>query len=323
MPRVHEIGDDVGSCSRESEGTVLIKRFFGARVAIAVFACALASPAQGGLPRGLLTVGYDGAAWYAFLVQADDGPWTKLEVAPNLVGLTWQRSKDRLIIKASDQRLYQYHLKSGVLDSMPSFDKRSYTQLRSHADGFVMVELVDGRSRNTKLIGVSGSHDAKVALNQDGAQFHPYARDKQMFYSHLSCRVECEPLIQEIWQKDLVTQKTKQLTLLNATSYLHSVDGEARYGFLSSNQRGNYHLARLEVATGKVVWLTEGRVTDSFPSYTTRKDLYFIRRTPAGTKIMRMSKRAALRGQSPKTVPLQEIALPHSVRKVRYLEFFN
>ena len=265
-------------------------------------------------------IGFDGTSWHPYLSDAFTNSWRKITAIRNPAGLTYQPDAGRFLFKGSDGRLYEYM--DGETAPMPlqQFDSASFTQLRAFDDGFVMVKLVDGKSRETELVSLDEDYRPASVLRQVSAQFHPLYHGNRLYYSHVSCRQECEPLIQEVWVKDLITGNARQLTLLNATSYLHSIDRGGRYGFISSNSDGYYNLARLDLSTNAITWLTIGRFTDSYPAIADDGVLYFLRRTKEGTRLMRLAD--ALGGPEAfvDTGNAETVYLPDGVEKVRYLE---
>lgn len=272
------------------------------------------------LPEGLMIVGYDGSAWYPYISQPGSNKWKKLKKIQDPAYLTWQFSTGRFLIKGNDGNVYQYHLDNKEPKRLDFFDNANYTQLRAFDKGYVMVKLQGGKSSETSIISFGDEQMPKSILRQSSAQFHPYVHDDQLYYAHVSCRLECKPLIQEVWRKDLVTGRAQQLTLLNSTSYLFSVDPDDRYGFISSNKNGYYHLARMDLSSGKISWLTNGQVTDSFPSIAKDGSLYFIRRTPHGSQLMRLPKES-INAEVPSPADTPEVvAMPKEIKKVRYLE---
>jgi len=277
------------------------------------------------LPNGMLIIAHNGVGWYPYIIQEDGGEWTKIGEIENPTHLTWNRLSENIYIKGNDTKYYVYKIKSKELTHLPMFDDGSYTQMRAHNDGVVLIELENGKSSNTKI--QSYTHNESKLENlvrQASSQFHPYIYNNKIFYAHVSCRLDCDPIIQEVWLKNLTTEKAKQLTLLNATSYLHSIDLEGRYGFISSNTYGYYHIARLELSTGKLNWLTAGQVTDSYPSVSKNGNLYFVRRLPSGINLMKISHK--ILSNKKLELPIDEtktIALPEDIQKIRYLEISN
>jgi hypothetical protein len=295
----------------------------------------MVSQANADLPAGLMMVAYDGDSWHPYVVKAGADDWIKIKEVRDPVSVTWQREKDAFLIKQNDGSISSYQLDTQEFTRLPSFDESTVTQLRAYQQGVVMVRLMDGKSRETSIFSAENSVDKPavnkpninkpninkphVILRQASAQFHPYIHNDRLYYAHVSCRAECRPLIQEVWSKHLLSGRTQQLTLLNATSYLYSVTADDRYGFISSNQRGYYHLARLDLHTGGINWLTDGAVTDSFPSVSKNGSLYFIRRTPAGSRLMKLPGAAHSRDVVSEAF-VEHIQLPADVQKIRYLE---
>jgi len=291
----------------------------------------------------LMIVGYDGSAWYPYVAIIDKqikfnrNSWTKIIDIRDPVNLTRQPGTGDYYLKGNNGQLFHYQVasktQSALLSSKPETGlTNNYTQLRAHNDGVVMVELLAGKSRDTQLVSMQvplaqtvdskAEPSFKSLVKQASAQFYPLIHQRKLFYAHVSCRLECDPLIMEVWQQDLNTGNARQLTLLNATSYLHSVNAEGKLGFLSSNQRGYYHLAQLDLVTQKISWLTRGQVTDSFPGVSRNGDLYFIRRTPSGTHLMVLQKEnmAIFAAHSQPEIMAKKIPLPEGVQKIRYLE---
>lgn len=279
--------------------------------------------ASAGLPDGLMVVAYDGNAWFPYITNAESDSWSKIKGVQNPSGVTWHKKSNRLFIKGNDGKLYRYELGTKGLVHLVSFDKTNNTQLRAYGDGFDMVQLIEGKSRDTRIVSIDGENKAKVVVRQTSAQFHPYRHGNQLYFANVSCRLECKPLIQEVWCKDMVTGNNKQLTLLNATSYLFSVDQDGQFGFISSNQKGYYHLARLDFESGEITWLTDGHATDSFPSIAQDGSLYFIRRTSSGSQLVRLVKQAVFGQTVAPEDAIEIVKLPDEIKKIRYLEINN
>jgi ABC-type uncharacterized transport system permease subunit len=276
--------------------------------------------------QGIMIVAYDGTAWYPYILGVNNR-WNKIKEIKDPSGVTWQPESGDFFVKGNDRKLYFFDSTKRLLSPLKSLDTQAeknsgYTQLRAYDQGIVMVKLVDGKSRDTQLIEIGNQSKTKTLLKQASAQFHPFRYKNYLYYAHVSCRMECSPLIQEVWRKDLTSGKTEQLSLLNAVSYLHSIDGAGQYGFLSSNKNSFYHIARMNLKTHNVTWLTEGQVTDSFPSIADNGDLYFIRHMATGSKLMMLEKKYI---QSNKITEqsYKQISLPKEIQKVRYLELLN
>ena len=273
-----------------------------------------------GLPEGLMIIAYDGKNWFPYISQPASNRWLKIDAIENPAGVTWQSASGRFLVRQSDGLLQLYESGGHSPEQLRRDSAVNLTQLRAHSDGVLAVELIEGKSRETRIVAIAGDTGNEILVRQESAQFHPFRHGDRLYYAHVSCRLECEPLIQEVWEKDLLSGRMRQLTLLNATSYLHSVDSNGRYGFISSNSKGYYNLGRLDLATGTLIWLTDGETTDSYPSIASDGSLYFLRRMAGGADLMRLDD---VLGQAVTTaagLTAESIPLPEKVRKIRYLE---
>jgi hypothetical protein len=297
----------------------------------------------------LLLVGFDGTAWYPYTLELpekgkiESHHWQKKQSIADLFSITRQPGTGDFFVKNNSGTLQRFTESGEYISDLPNQDRaKPYTQLRACTNGLVMVQLLQGKSSDTQLIKYTEPDEAeknpqkkgsKLSIDtqyqllnkQVSSQFHPLVVGDTLYYGHVSCRQDCNPVIQEIWKKSLITGSPRQLTLLNATTYLHSVSADGgKFGFLSSNKHGYYHIARLDIASGNLVWLTSGHVTDSFPSIANDGALYFIRFSSQGTQLMKFPGDIAFSDNSneEKTPPVS-IALPENVQKIRYLELSN
>ena len=278
------------------------------------------SVALAGLPDGLMIIAFDGESWFPYISQSASNRWLKIDAIENPAGVTWQSASGRFLVRQSDGLLQLYESGGHSPEQLRRDSAVNLTQLRAHSDGVLAVELIEGKSSETRIVAIEDDTGNEILVRQESAQFHPFRHGDRLYYAHVSCRLECEPLIQEVWEKNLVSGQTRQLTLLNATSYLHSVDSTGRYGFISSNKKKYYNLGRLDLATGDLVWLTNGEATDSYPSIARNGSLYFLRRTAEGTGLVRLENVLEQVVANVAGLGAESIPLPEGVRKVRYLE---
>jgi len=293
----------------------------------------------------LMVVGFNGKDWHPYTLSLPQKneikryDWQMIGAIVDPISVTRQPGTGIFFLKDNSGLLHRLTQAGQALSTLPgladSRESTNYTQLRAYDDGLAMVQLIQGKSRDTQLIRYSEKQEknkeqavgfCEPLIKQASGQFHPLivtdknTKRQSLFYGHVSCRQACDPVIQEVWRQDLFTGQAKQLTLLNTTSYLHSVDESGRFGFISSNKRGYYHLARLNIESTELTWLTDGLVTDSYPSIAGNGDLYFIRRTPSGTMLMRMDDATKPSGHNKNNLSTTTIALPKGVQKIRYLE---
>lgn len=285
----------------------------------------------------MLIVGYDGENWYPYTSGlskknlTSDG-WKKLSHIQNPVVITRQSKTGNYFVKTDRGDVVLYE-ESPDVETRTIYQNQAagnnFTHLRAHDNGLLMVELKDGKSRETQIVNIDNKAltdnqqntlKTHVINNQLSSQFHPLLVEDTLFYAHVSCRVNCDPVIQEVWKKNMVTGRAEQITLLNATTYLHSVDQNLEFGYLSSNQSGYYHLGRINLGTGDFHWLTSGQSTYSYPSISEDNELYAIQRTFSGVRLIKQND---LEKQKPEGATFKIVELPDQIKKIRYLEISN
>jgi len=169
--------------------------------------------------------------------------------------------------------------------------KNAYTEpsFINHGKNIMLVELIDGNSKKTKLISMNLKNKKQSTLHsQYSTALEPYTNNGiDLYYANVSCVEGCNKIIQEIWHKNRTTQEANQLTLLNTLSHQPRSNKDNSMVYFSSNKNGNYHIWLYNRHTSKQ--LTFGKVTDGFPS-PAYDGLYFLRRIENYTSLMHLSK---------------------------------
>lgn len=170
--------------------------------------------------------------WYPLRLQFDQKrPENIIRVIKyshikNPAQATWSASRQALLIEAQDGRLGWADAGGKTVKWLIQAPYKHYIQLRTAGDKIYLVELENGTSSETQLLSFDlDMKQQKVLFTQQASQFNPYFADGQLYYSHVSCRLACSPVIQDVWVFDPVSEKIKQLTRLNAISSLDSVGG--------------------------------------------------------------------------------------------------
>lgn len=166
--------------------------------------------------------------------------------------------------------------------------QNSYTQPCMSADGreVYVVEMADGKSLETEILRfVSGQEPVRIA-RQPGAQHDPFVyQGRWLVYASVGCSDGCEELLVEIWSRDLLTGKARQLTLLNALSQGPVTDG--RRVVFSSNASGTHQLWQVGIDGGAARRLTDGLAQAIQPALCGGA-LHFVRAGPDGAAIARL-----------------------------------
>jgi len=192
-------------------------------------------------------------------------------------------------------------------------NKNAYTEpsFMSNGKEIMLVELIDGNSKKTKIISIDRKDNRKKTLHaQYSTALEPYSNNgTDLYYANVSCVEGCNKIIQEIWHKNLITHESNQLTLLNALSHQPRSNQGGSMVYFSSNKKGNYHIWVYNKHTHTSKQLTFGEGTDSFPS-PSQEGLYFLRRVENHTALMHLSKDGSL----------TEVPLKQNYTKIRNLK---
>jgi hypothetical protein len=166
--------------------------------------------------------------------------------------------------------------------------KRSYTQPCLSSDGreVYVVEMADGKSLDTEILRFDDAPDPARIVRQPGAQHDPFVyQSRWLVYASVGCSAGCEELLVEIWGRDLLTGKSRQLTLLNALSQGPVTDG--RQVVFSSNASGTHQLWRVGMDGSGLRRLTDGPAQAVQPALCGGA-LYFVRAVPGVAVISRL-----------------------------------
>ena len=224
---------------------------------------------------------------------------------------TYDFARQHLIYVAADKSVRS--LMAGEEQILLKAGHHSYTQpsFFSGGDRVALVRLIDGSSTNTEVIQLNLQSNAVTTLvSQHSTQLDPFpGEDDHIFYATVSCVEGCGAILQEIWQKNIISGQARQLTLLNGLSHQPSVDPRRQWLYFSSNTQGHYHIWRMSLVTGQYEQLTVGEVTDSFPGLSREGNLYFLRTKKRETALMKID-------DQQRVLPID---LPEQYMKIREL----
>jgi len=146
--------------------------------------------------------------------------------------------------------------------------QRSYTQpcMSSSGSEVYVVEMQDGKSVETEILRFSKAPEPERIARQPGAQHEPFVhQERWLVYASVGCSEGCDELLVEIWTRDLMTGKARQLTLLNALSQGPVTDG--RRVIFSSNASGAHQLWQVGIDGSDARRLTDGLPQALHPAF--------------------------------------------------------
>lgn len=235
-------------------------------------------------PSGLSFIGWNGQAWNIYLEKDNQTIEVKTELEPK--SHAWDKNLEKLVYIAADESIRIKHINNPVEIILLSDITQVYTQPVFSPDGtkVYLVHLEEKMSKSTQIISLDiHTSEMETLVNQASGQFHPFIKSNNLYYAKVHCVVGCGHIIQEIWQKNIISGYAQQITLQNAISDYPFVTQKALY--FSSNKHQYYHIWRYDFTNKTYQNLTSGYVNDINP-VVYQDQLYFIRQTPTQTALM-------------------------------------
>jgi len=242
-----------------------------------------------------------------------------LDKISNPSQITWNTSAQALFFEAEDGRFGRLSKGKMQIEWFGVEPNANLIQMHSSGDKIFFVDMMDGTSSETRLISYDlEMKNLSVVFSQKASQFYPYLSNGKLFYAHVSCRLACQPVVQDVWVASVTSQNSRQVTRLNSVTSVHS--GNDEFVFISSNANGYYNLGRVRVADETVDWLTSGSFTDTHPSVARSGDLYFLRRDEEGSSLFVIERTSMIQGSQSVLPEVKRIKLPKKLTKLRYLQ---
>lgn len=245
-----------------------------------------------GLPVGMSFVAQDAAdAWGLYHVdERQAAVRLPAQLEPRQACVVPDGSK--FVYSAADGSIRLGTARPGEESVLARADtKRSFTQPCLSTDGreVYVVEMAEGKSIETEIIRyTSGADQPERIASQPGAQHDPFVHQKRwLVYANVGCSAGCEELLVEIWARDLLTGKARQLTLLNALSQGPVTDG--RRVVFSSNASGTHQLWQVGLDGGGVQQLTRSPLSQAVSPALCGGTLHFVKATPGRAAIVRLT----------------------------------
>lgn len=239
-------------------------------------------------------------ATMGFIAREAGGPWAVYRIGaggrPERIATELEphhacvaTAAGKLVYAAEDGSIRLKTFGGGERVLATSDAKASFVQPCLSADGrFVYaVEMKDAKSIETDIVDLSdpAQRPAPVLAVQTGSQMEPFAHARRwLVYGSVTCSGGCDRMMEEVWLRDLVGGRARQITLLHSVSQGPVTDG-SRVVF-SNNAEGPYKLYEVRPDGSGLAALTGGPDNDLSPALC-GGTLYFVRSAPGGATLMR------------------------------------
>lgn len=232
-------------------------------------------------------IAFEKDKWKIIVCEKDECIEIKTEQEPRTYDYNFQDKNVVYIASDKSVRMVTEGKESKLLESR----KDAYTEPSFVDDNkrIMLVELINGNSKKTKVISISLEGEKyQTLISQHSTALEPHMQDSHtIYYVNVSCVEGCGKIIQEIWEKDTITGEANQLTLLNALSHQPRVHKKSGLIYFSSAKNGDYHIWSYNMQTAMVKQLTFGNTTDSFPS-PYNDGIIFLRKIENHTQVLHL-----------------------------------
>jgi len=242
------------------------------------------------IPDGLSVIGLKAGQWHIYI--SENGQFQPVSTIDSPRTATYHHAKQQLAYIGVDGKLRLHSLLNDDSQEITSANIGSrFTQPNFSKDGdwLYVVELPNGKSRRTNIIGFDIEHDVQHSIvRKRTAQFEPFSDNNgYLYYTTAICVDDCEGMIWELWRRDILSGRQEQLTLLNALSSQPHASEDGWLYFTSNADAGRFHLWRmLPNVQDMPEQLTDGQYRDSSPTTSGNGQVYFLRKDSAGTSLM-------------------------------------
>jgi hypothetical protein len=244
------------------------------------------------LPRGISFIGFLDGHWNVYIVQEENAEPRLIKTISEPRAATFNLKKSAVAYIAADGILREVNILTGqdrIL--LKSNDLQTFTQPSYNKDGtkLLLVLMQNGTSADTEIVLLDIENEKEIVqlTSQPASQFEPhFISDKMIAYSSVSCVLGCGKTIQEIWQKNIITETAEQITLLNTISRQPASTPDKKWLYFSSNKTGMSHIWKVLCSGGKPHQVTEGHSFDLNPIVGEDNRLCFIRKTPSQSNLV-------------------------------------
>lgn len=257
-----------------------------------VFALSSQSGNAASLPKGASFIGLQNDIWNVFVVPGENASPHRVKTVSEPRSATFNVKRSVVAYIAANGALREVNISTGEDRTLLEPNGlQAFTQPAYNQDGtkLLLVLMKNGTSNDTEigLLDLENTKKITYLTSQPGSQFEPrFSSDQMIVYSSVSCVLGCGKTIQEIWQKNIVTETAEQMTLLNALSRQPVSTPDKSWLYFSSNNSGRYHIWKIPYSGGAPQQVTEGLSIDLSPIAGEGDQVCFIRKTSVQSNLI-------------------------------------
>ena len=270
-------------------------------------------------PQGMSFVGLSDQAWQLYVVQEEGHEPAPVDIPSEPRTPVYSPTLNIIAYISTSGDIVKHDIVSGDDTVLLSVEPEvAYTQpfLSPDRRSLIVVELEQAKSKQTRILEIDlESGEIDTISQQRTAQFEPYVRNDILYYTNVLCIENCAGrYVHEIWEKNLISQDARQLTLLNSQTYQPAVATANDVLIVSSEKSGVSRVWRCPLNADPPLAcavINSNSLADTSPVIDRHGRLFLLRQLPDGTqKIVHI----------PADKPQVILPLPPNITVVRDLE---
>jgi len=230
---------------------------------------------------GIIGLSQTTAEWQIYLSPDSTKGWLKKSTELEPRTFHFSLARDEILFLASDNSIISHKISDNSAKEVAAdTDLLRQPSLSQDVSTYYAVRFTDNKSSDTELLEVPrNSPGSSIPVGeQPGSMFSPVLdiRNRWLLYTIAHCTKGCGRIIQEVWRKDLATERSDQLTLLGEMSSDPVGDSQSGTIYFSHVSEGQESVLKYNVEQRQVEKTYNPGITNRHPALTKQGDLLIL-----------------------------------------------